>query len=47
MTRRIALMLAVALMTSTFSQVFAVSQANAQGKPCTYTSQDKKNGYRC
>ena len=46
MIRKFALALALAFTTSLIVQVVAVSQA-AAGKPCTYTSSDKKKGYKC
>ena len=46
MIRKFAIALALTLTTSLIVQVVAVSQASA-GKPCTYTSSDKKKGYKC
>jgi hypothetical protein len=46
MIRRFAIALALTFTTSLIVQVVAVSQASA-GKPCTYTSSDKKKGYKC
>ena len=46
MIRKIAFVLAVAFATSLALQVVTVSQASA-GKTCTYTSSDKKKGYKC
>jgi hypothetical protein len=46
MIRKFALALALVFTTSLIVQVVAMSQASA-GKPCTYTSSDKKKGYKC
>jgi len=46
MVRNIALALALTFAASIFVQVMAVSQADA-GSTCTYTSSDKKKGYKC
>jgi hypothetical protein len=46
MIRNIALALALTFAASIFVQVIAVSQADA-GSTCTYTSSDKKKGYKC
>jgi hypothetical protein len=46
MIRKIAFALVLTFAASTFVQVIAVSQADA-GKTCTYTSSDKKKGYKC
>jgi hypothetical protein len=46
MNRKIAFALALTFAASIFVQVIAVSQADA-GKTCTYTSSDKKKGYKC
>jgi hypothetical protein len=46
MIRKIAFALALTFTVSMFVQVAAVSQADA-GKTCTYTSSDKKKGYKC
>ena len=43
---KIAFALALTFTASIFVQVVAVSQADA-GKECTYTSSDKKKGYKC
>ncbi|MDB5619902.1 hypothetical protein [Tardiphaga sp.] len=47
MLRHISLALAVSFTVSLIAQFVAVSQASAQSKPCSYTSEDKKKGYRC
>jgi hypothetical protein len=47
MIRKVALLSALAFAASLLVQVLAVSQAAAQSKPCTYTSSDKKKGYKC
>jgi hypothetical protein len=47
MIRKCGLLAALAFAASLFVQVLAVSQADAQSKPCTYTSSDKKKGYEC
>jgi hypothetical protein len=47
MIHKFALLAAFAFVASLFVQVLAVSQADAQSKPCTYTSSDKKKGYKC
>jgi hypothetical protein len=46
MIRNFALALALAFTASLIVQIAAVSQASA-GKTCTYTSSDKKKGYKC
>jgi hypothetical protein len=46
MIRTIAFALALTFAASIFVQVIAVSQADA-GSTCTYTSSDKKKGYKC
>jgi hypothetical protein len=46
MIRKIAFALTLTFATSLFVQILAVSQADA-GKECTYTSSDKKKGYKC
>lgn len=46
MIRNIAFALALTFAGSIFVQVIAVSQADA-GSTCTYTSSDKKKGYKC
>jgi hypothetical protein len=46
MIRKIAFALALTFAASIFVQMIAVSQADA-GKDCTYTSSDKKKGYKC
>jgi hypothetical protein len=46
MIRRTAFAFALAFAASIFVQVIAISQADA-GKECTYTSSDKKKGYKC
>jgi hypothetical protein len=46
MIRNTAFALALTFTVSIFVQVAAVSQADA-GKTCTYTSSDKKKGYKC
>jgi hypothetical protein len=46
MIRKIAFALTLTFAASIFVQVAAVSQADA-GKTCTYTSSDKKKGYKC
>jgi hypothetical protein len=46
MIRKIAFALALTFAASIFVQVIAVSQADAGGA-CTYTSSDKKKGYKC
>jgi hypothetical protein len=46
MIRKIAFALALTFAASIFVQVIAVSQADA-GSTCTYTSSDKKKGYKC
>jgi hypothetical protein len=45
MIRTFAIALALTFTTSLMVQVVAVSQASAG--PCTYTSSDKKKGYKC
>jgi uncharacterized membrane protein len=47
MIRKFALALALAFTASLIVQIAAASQAFAQKKPCTYTSSDKKKGYKC
>jgi hypothetical protein len=46
MIRNFALALALTFTASLIVQIAAVSQASA-GKTCTYTSSDKKKGYKC
>jgi uncharacterized membrane protein len=46
MIRKFAIALALTFAASILVQVIAVSQADA-GKACTYTSSDKKKGYKC
>jgi hypothetical protein len=46
MIRKIAFALVLTFAASIFVQAIAVSQAGA-GKTCTYTSSDKKKGYKC
>lgn len=46
MIRKIAFALALIFVASILVQVVAVSRADA-GKTCTYTSSDKKKGYKC
>ena len=46
MIRKFALALTLAFTASLVVQIAAVSQASA-GKTCTYTSSDKKKGYKC
>jgi hypothetical protein len=46
MIRNIAFALALTFAASIFVQVIAVSQTDA-GSTCTYTSSDKKKGYKC
>jgi hypothetical protein len=46
MIRNIAFALALTFAASIFVQVIAISQADAGGA-CTYTSSDKKKGYKC
>jgi hypothetical protein len=46
MIRTFAFALALTFAASIFVQLIAVSQAHA-GKTCTYTSSDKKKGYKC
>jgi hypothetical protein len=46
MIRKFALALALTFTASLIVQIAAVSQA-AAGKTCTYTSSDKKKGYKC
>ena len=46
MIRKFALALALTFTASLIVQIAAVSQASA-GKTCTYTSSDKKKGYKC
>ena len=45
MIRKFAIALAIIFTTSLIVEVVAVSQASAG--PCTYTSSDKKKGYKC
>ena len=47
MIRKFALALALTFTASLIVQIAAVSQASAGGKNCTYTSSDKKKGYKC
>ena len=46
MIRKFALAFVLIFAASLIVQVTAVSQASA-GKACTYTSSDKKKGYKC
>jgi hypothetical protein len=46
MIRNIAFALALTFAASIFVQAIAISQADA-GSTCTYTSSDKKKGYKC
>ena len=46
MIRKFTLALALAFTASLAVQIAAMSQA-AAGKTCTYTSSDKKKGYKC
>ena len=46
MIRNITFALALTFAASIFVQVIAISQADAGGA-CTYTSSDKKKGYKC
>jgi hypothetical protein len=46
MIRKIAFALALTFATSIFVQAVAISQAGAGGA-CTYTSSDKRKGYKC
>jgi hypothetical protein len=46
MIRKTALVLTLTFAASLVVQVIAVSTASAAG-PCTYTSSDKKKGYKC
>ncbi len=46
MIRKFAFALLLSFTASMIVQVIAVSQASAGG-PCTYTSSDKKKGYKC
>jgi uncharacterized membrane protein len=46
MIRKFALAFALTFAASLIVQIAAVSQASA-GKTCTYTSSDKKKGYKC
>ena len=46
MIRNIAFALALTFAASIFVQVIAIAQADAGGA-CTYTSSDKKKGYKC
>jgi len=45
MIRKFAFAMIVSFTASMIVQVIAVSQASAG--PCTYTSSDKKKGYKC
>ena len=45
MIRKFALALVLTFAASLIVQIVAVSQASAG--PCTYTSSDKKKGYKC
>ena len=45
MVRKIAFALALTFAASLVMQIVAVSEAAAG--PCTYTSSDKKKGYKC
>ena len=46
MIRNIAFAVTLTFAASILAQVIAISQADA-GKTCTYTSSDKKKGYKC
>jgi hypothetical protein len=46
MIRNIAFALVLTFAASLFVQVIAITQADAGGA-CTYTSSDKKKGYKC
>jgi hypothetical protein len=46
MFRKLVFAAALAFAASIFVQVIAISQADA-GSTCTYTSSDKKKGYKC
>jgi len=46
MFRKTVLIIALGFAASIFVQVIAISQADA-GSTCTYTSSDKKKGYKC
>ena len=46
MIRKFAIALVLTFTASLIVQIAAVSQASA-GKTCTYTSSDKKKGYKC
>ena len=46
MIRRFVFAVIITFTASIVVQVIAVSQASAGG-PCTYTSSDKKKGYKC
>jgi hypothetical protein len=46
MIRNIAFALALTFAASIFVQAMVISQADA-GSTCTYTSSDKKKGYKC
>jgi hypothetical protein len=46
MFRKTILIIALGFAASIFVQVIAISQADA-GSTCTYTSSDKKKGYKC
>ena len=47
MIRKFALALVLTFTASLIVQIAAISQASAQKKTCTYTSSDKKKGYKC
>ena len=47
MIRKFALAFVLTFAASLIVQIAAVSQASAQKKQCTYTSSDKKKGYKC
>ncbi|MGB9367774.1 MAG: hypothetical protein WCE79_17355 [Xanthobacteraceae bacterium] len=47
MIRKFALAFALTFAASLIAQIAAVSEASAQKKACTYTSSDKKKGYKC
>ncbi len=46
MIRNLCFAVLLSFTASMVVQIAAVSQASA-GKTCTYTSEDKKKGYRC
>jgi len=46
MFRKMAFAAALSFAASIFVQVIAISHADA-GSTCTYTSSDKKKGYKC